>query len=398
MRLTLIRFSAFIICLAMAVYAWEEGGDWPVEKPNSPTQYFIVDAPGGVASCFWQESPSKAVFYLSTDRGETWEMRGGISGVSFYDVGHCGQGMYVASIARGEGVYYSHDTGATWHKSSDDAAVYIASHPITGMAGFVKFGEQPEPSEINISADKGVTWETIAVKGDAITWSSNGDGFVISTKDEKIYRSTDKGATWTEAASLTDSPFGGSGAFYSSFSAIDDVLFVVDAGTLYRSTDLGATWTEISAAKMRTAICYDLNELVIPTSIGGIENQSGVYVTTNNGKGPLNEYSSGLPGSGKITAVACERTSGNPYLYALHAQQHTSAFSFYGDEYDGDLNIERNYVLPERFSSASRAALHSLDLLGRRHSNSFNAPGIVIESGKPAGKPDKSIVLPLLRK
>jgi photosystem II stability/assembly factor-like uncharacterized protein len=307
--------------------------------------------------------------------------------------------MYVASIARGEGVYYSHDTGATWHKSSDDPAVYIASSPITGMAAFVKFGNQPEPADIKISADKGLTWETISVKGDAVTWSSNGDGFVINTKDKAVYRSTDNGATWTKAATLTDSPFReSSGAFYSSFSAIDEVLFVVDAGTLYRSTDSGATWTEISAAKMRTAICYDLNELVIPTSIGGIENQSGVYVTTDNGKGALIEYSDDLPGSGKITAIVCERTSEKPYLYALHAQEHTTAFSFYRDEYDGDLTIERNYVLPESFSSGSRTALHSLDLLGRRHSRSFNAPGIVIESGTPAGKTDKSIVLPRLKK
>jgi photosystem II stability/assembly factor-like uncharacterized protein len=95
------------------------------------------------------------------------------------------------------------------------------------------------------SSDQGATWQetaTFMTPGDWITcirfWNDTG---LVSTSDGKLFRSTDRGASWTDI--FEESAIGGI-AFNGS--SRDIFLLMAAPGDVLHSTDAGASWTRAS--------------------------------------------------------------------------------------------------------------------------------------------------------
>jgi photosystem II stability/assembly factor-like uncharacterized protein len=141
------------------------------------------------------------------------------------------------------------------------------------------------------STDKGATWSHITVISAHPTWIVD-DVIVLPTGtvlvnysalvsvggDYGVYRSTDNGATWTKVSGANgylvgEFVLGASGAVYA-VGLLGSVL--------YRSADDGATWTLTEPAKNGYAATMSSNFAVTSNGMY-FASDSGIYRSTNNG-------------------------------------------------------------------------------------------------------------------
>ena len=216
--------------------------------------------------------------WRSTDSGATWTEVNASSGWSGR-VGHSSvvlpDGSIVLMGGYGGGfkndVWRSTDKGATWtevNASAGWSARYGHSSVVMPDGSIILIGGGDSNShfwnDIWRSTDKGATWTRITASAG---WSarqsqssvvlpdgsivliggwSHGSGY---TKD--VWRSTDKGATWTQQTS-GEEWLGRSG--FSSVVMPDGSIVLIGGyngsylNDVWRSTDKGATWTQVNAS------------------------------------------------------------------------------------------------------------------------------------------------------
>ena len=129
-----------------------------------------------------------------------------------------------ASVDDGLGIWRSNDDGQTWQPSS------------RGLT------------------DLGIT--RLAVSPDFAR-----DGTLYALSQRGVFRSTDRGATWTSLADryaplLKDLTVSFSALAVSPNFAHDNTLLIGHSSGLWRSTDRGETWTSINGGPAATRLAY----------------------------------------------------------------------------------------------------------------------------------------------
>ncbi len=180
--------------------------------------------------------------FLSHDRGATWR-QAGLEGVQILQI-VARSGSVVLAISDRLEAYVSRDRGDTWAPVSEPSSVRAAGidpdQPSTIYAGYA--------TTIWKSTDAGVSWQTLAAPGDypwpeAFAFSS---GAVYVVSYSHLFKSVDGGISWSSA----QPPFHTVGAIAAGAS--DGVVYAsgvfasgADAGMggFCRSLDSAATWT-----------------------------------------------------------------------------------------------------------------------------------------------------------
>ena len=211
-------------------------------------------------------------FSRSTDGGNTWT-----AGTAFLGLGTANTGLSsisavsattawlsgypTASTSAGQGVWKTVDGGATWAKQGTASFSGAAS-----FANFVHFWNanegvaQGDPEggyfEIYTTTNGGTTWTRVPSANIPAPLSASEYGYVhnldvvgntiwFGTSLGRMYKSTDKGLTWTVAQTpLSD--FGGtaeSGNY--TFSDQNKGLLNNSGGQLWSTSDGGVTWTPL---------------------------------------------------------------------------------------------------------------------------------------------------------
>ncbi len=220
-----------------ANYRTTDGGTTWTELPFLGSTYFMefYSASFGLASGNFDS-------YISRDGGLSWDPSP--NDIFAFDFADDLTGLGVSAT----GLYRTSDGGATLtqvHAGDADAVAFLSASVAVGIVdgAFVR------------STDGGVTWSAgasadgrsrlVAVSADVVlAWGRAG---AYPDYDDRIFRSSDAGQTWTDLGEVMDP-----GAFAASFAfAVPDSQTVVGsdgAGNMYHSPDAGQTWVQAFAS------------------------------------------------------------------------------------------------------------------------------------------------------
>ena len=187
----------------------------------------------------------------------------------------------VMQITLGLSVNFSSDGGATWAPAATlntNGATSISYDELNKL-WLVSYSGI---NQLSYSPDNGATWVATAANAvlptgiSKIVADANGvwlaTGVAASTS---VYRSTDKGATWTAIAT-------GASAAHTAISTDNKGVWCVTAGsTVRRSVDGGLTWAvQFTASSTQNAISNDRNGVWL---ISGLTSNSNTYKSVDNG-------------------------------------------------------------------------------------------------------------------
>lgn len=183
-------------------------------------------------------------------------------------------------------VFRSNDAGATWQ--------LVAGLPV-GMANDLKFADQllftvaggngvEDGYGIWRSADGGQTWQPAAhgladlsVTRLVVSPDFARDGTLYALSQRGVFRSTDRGATWTSLADryaplLKDLTVSFSALAVSPNFARDNTVLIGHSSGQWRSTDRGETWTKIEGGPPATRLTYTPNgSIVFAVNYDGVQ-------------------------------------------------------------------------------------------------------------------------------
>jgi len=178
--------------------------------------------------------------YLSTDNGNTWEMKpSGLISTSVFAFLNIGSNVLTGTY--GAGAFLSADSGKSWQP-----------YPNLNAGGFNAFSESDSAlfaatttDGLLKSTDEGVSWERVltSVQDPYFrTVGSNGNTVLAASSNEGAYRSSDNGVTWSPIGSGLSDPE------IADFSFIESIVYASTTffGFIFRSTDDGLTWTQSS--------------------------------------------------------------------------------------------------------------------------------------------------------
>ena len=214
----------------------------------------------------------------STDAGMSWSDPTGIAVDSkIMSLGVCGSTLLAAGGTPAR-MYKSLNTGASWTQVFEDTAEeYMSSLvAIDSLNALAACGQK-----IYATANGGSSW---ALRG---TLSSNylftamaslGNGVLLAAgySTDKIWRSTDSGATW--AAVKTTDCYEKKAAFIQHLGNGIVLAAYSDGGWLYRSTDWGLTWDagrRLDEWGLFSSILVDGSAIYLPVGKAIYESQDG---------------------------------------------------------------------------------------------------------------------------
>ena len=303
-----VRFVIFatvfaILFSSLSTAQWQqtsgpEGGSFTSLTSNSTTLFGIVNNGGG--------TNVKNELYYSTDQGDSWNVRT----TSFQIITLAANGSVVLAGTK-YGLFRSSDNGTTWNKSIKDTTqvdVYsvgkIFYATVSGINGknyqssdngvtwdvlpiwnniqsltgndSIIFASTYSKDAIFCSVNKGRTWDSIAMPKDVMLLHYYQNTLFYVSSYNKVYRSSDKGITWTNSTVIPQYDVMSIGS-----NAI--ALFAITDKGIVRSTDTGATWIEItnglpkSGFNSATYIYNDIGNRLF------VINLNAIYYTTTNG-------------------------------------------------------------------------------------------------------------------
>jgi hypothetical protein len=194
------------------------------------------------------------VVHYSDDNGGSWpgcEWMGGSAPnlpVYSYDIAIDSAGR-IFSCGRSTGVVRSDDAGATWSlvpcpgdyfpfmNIVRNGTIFVSTPYIYGYSHYGPLYY----NYVRVSTNAGTSWSVIApgpATGVTQALVSTAGGTLIAGTSSGVYRSTDSGATWTEATGFMPIDV-------RSFAtnALDEVFAASPTLGVYRSTNQGRTWT-----------------------------------------------------------------------------------------------------------------------------------------------------------
>lgn len=278
----LLLFAAFLV--AFSSQAQDFWTEYATAQPAASTgmrSISIVDNNNAwlSMSCGTTGCTTIRRYSRTTDGGLTW-----ITGV--VDLGAASANLEIANIwgtsateayasvfpkAAGVvgGIWKTVDGGTTWTRQgtasfngADGASFADLVHFYNANEG-VAFGDPSDGSfEIYTTTNGGTNWTrvpagnipaAIDVQEYGLTnqYTANGDTIWVGTTFGRIYKSSDKGLTWTVIQSpIADFGGGinGSGSGDMAFSDASNGLLQTDAYELYSTIDGGVTWASVAVA------------------------------------------------------------------------------------------------------------------------------------------------------
>lgn len=195
--------------------------------------------------------------YRSTDRGQTWRLTGTVpKGAPINALVQDPEKVNRLFAATDDGGFLSADTGATWKdlQIGGDAGVHILSLAIDPWKPSVLFAGTRGRGMFR-STDGGTSWTPIVSASDAtFSFADVYDIDIDLQKPDVLYaavsgigvaRSTDGGVSWvrvTPEVSPTGSPIT---HVLVNRTAGNEILYGTGAGAIFRTTDRGAIWTQV---------------------------------------------------------------------------------------------------------------------------------------------------------
>ncbi|TMF10980.1 MAG: hypothetical protein E6I37_10785 [Chloroflexi bacterium] len=201
-----------------------------------------------------------AGLYKSVDEGKTWMAQSqGLNNMDIRSIA-VASGLIVAGTA--QGVYYSTDSATSWHSLGLESLDIAAVEVLPGATGSTVFAGADNGTAGSgfLLKSEGLGGSWAAVKGnfptDAVVASlavapapSGGtDSPVLAGTSQGLFRSDDRGATWSPLAGLPTTDF--NIALFNP--ANPDQIYVGSDGDqgnggVFRSLDRGASWSTFGA-------------------------------------------------------------------------------------------------------------------------------------------------------
>jgi len=227
--------------------------------------------------------------YLSLDGGLSWTPSP--NDMSAFDFADGLTGLGVSAT----GLYRTSDGGATFtlaHAGDAKAVAFLSTTVAVGIVdgAFVR------------STDSGVTWTVgalvdgrshlVAVSADVVlAWGRAG---AYPDYDDRLFRSSDAGQTWTDLGEVIDP-----GAFAAPFAfAVPDPQTVVasdGAGSMYHSPNAGQTWVQAFASPgFQPSFLGSASPAFADTLTGYFGYGAGFVIKTVDGGASWTQISSGI--------------------------------------------------------------------------------------------------------
>lgn len=221
------------------------------------TDIFYYDGNKG-----WAVSSLNSVIIYTTNGGSSWSMPAGSTVTR----------TWVSKLSAGSGIGNN-----------------LCEHPFDRNTLFVVYG-----STVYISRNRGDNWSTIAT----ISGGGAAHSFYVSPLDtniwmtaitgtpDKVKRSTNYGATWTDILSLDFSNYGQ--PLEMDQNNPNNYYFAPDGGGFYRSTNNGANFTEISGnypfrSPCDIVVMWDSSNVIyVGDGVTG-SGQAKIFKSVNNG-------------------------------------------------------------------------------------------------------------------
>ncbi|MGA9365814.1 MAG: T9SS type A sorting domain-containing protein [Bacteroidota bacterium] len=217
--------------------------------------------------------------FQSTDNGETW-IPSGSATLNLSRLAVTSRGTLFATGWNVNRLYRSTNSGATWDTLSTGIPFSYEPNSITTNADEILLSTD---SGLLYSIDNGNTWKKIfSGYVDCACVDSSGGiylaaGQYLNGYFRGVYRSTDKGITWT----ASNSTWQGVSISHMIYSPKSRALFLASQSGIYRSIDSGETWEQINdGLQASTVNCFWVHN---DGSILVTTTYNGVFKSTNFG-------------------------------------------------------------------------------------------------------------------
>ncbi len=271
-------------------------------------------------------------FFRSTNRGEHWDSLSG-----FIAVGSALKTdpfnpniIYASSVGISNyDIVISTDGGRTWTTifgvTGLFSSPFIEIDPKDRKTVYVGVG----PCEVWRSSDYGQTWDSVAVpKIDYIIdfkIAPSNDSIMYAAYGIGIFKSTDKGNSWTQTAFPTNADFL---AVHPEFS---DIVYAThstgEARSVYKTTDGGQTWNQMINGLdslqvydwIRTIVINPKEPEILYLGVSSpySNTQNPILFRSIDGANSWFPFDNGLPEFGSVKSIAIDTLNERIYLGVL---------------------------------------------------------------------------------
>lgn len=181
-------------------------------------------------------------------------------------------------------IYRSFDNGINWTQVTTLPNANVGTGADVHALAIVDRKLFAASDSVYLSADKGLTWKTTALKNFAMngtgvfSLASCGTSLFAGT-NAGVFRSTDSGVSWSSANT------GISGGVIFDFTTQGTNVFAATGNGVFISTDSGANWVQTNAnvPKSVNALTVSGTTLFAGTHSGGVPQATGIFRSSNNG-------------------------------------------------------------------------------------------------------------------
>lgn len=219
--------------------------NWQKIFSSSITSYSILSNNSILISSY------NAGLFMSDDEGQTWNQLGeNILPSTILSIHRNQQGNILIGTWR-NGVYESKDYGRNW------SIIGVPATPIGHIFSSSNMLYCSSSNNIYLSSNKGSFWYKSSLDYNvtitAISSPPNSDIVLVGTKDNGIFKSTDKGQTWQPSNTGLFSPKINFIVFYNNN------IYCGTSDDLYFSSDMGSNWNKLNINKEVTEISINKN-------------------------------------------------------------------------------------------------------------------------------------------